>query len=63
MQQIPKKIMGRAIYVFGNEDKAREWFFRFNVALNETPSDALNREHGYEIVIDELNKLEYGVIG
>ena len=49
--------------VFEDENAAREWINRDNRSLGgESPLSLLDTEAGYELVLDTLGRIEYGVV-
>lgn len=56
------KVLVVATDILGNRDKAREWLFAENHALNgERPIDLLDTGIGFEDVLDVLHRIEFGV--
>lgn len=57
-----ERVFGRAVQVLENEDAARKWINRENRSLGgESPLSLLDTEAGYELVLDTLARIEYGV--
>ncbi|MYM87088.1 DUF2384 domain-containing protein [Rugamonas sp. FT82W] len=53
----------RALQVLEDEDAARAWLRRPNRSLGgEAPLSLLDTEAGYELVLDILGRIEYGVV-
>jgi putative toxin-antitoxin system antitoxin component (TIGR02293 family) len=58
-----EKVLKKAIAVLEDENAARVWLNRANRALGgEVPLSMLDTEVGYELVLDTLGRIEYGVI-
>lgn len=56
------EVLEKAQEVFGNRALAEEWMTRPALGLDgESPIDLLSNPVGYELVIDFLNRLDYGV--
>lgn len=56
------KVLVTAAEVFGDRDKAREWLLSENRALHgNRPIDLLDTAIGFEVVMDVLCRIEYGV--
>jgi putative toxin-antitoxin system antitoxin component (TIGR02293 family) len=57
-----ERVMNRAIDVLGDEAAAREWIIRENRSLGgQAPLALMDTEYGYEMVLDTLGRIEYGV--
>lgn len=57
------KVWSRAVEVLEDEDSARKWINRENRSLGgEVPLALLDTEVGYELVLDTLARIEYGVV-
>ena len=57
-----EKAFTRAIAVFEEEENAREWMSSQIRSLgSETPLSLLDTEAGYELVMDTLSRIEFGV--
>jgi len=57
------RLWRRAVEVMEDEDAARLWISRSNRSLGgETPLELLDTEAGYELVLDTLGRIEYGVV-
>ncbi len=57
------KVHSRSVEVFGDKRKAIRWLKYPSAALgNTTPFDLLDTSAGVEMVLDELGRIEYGVI-
>ena len=57
------KVWKRALSVLEDESAARQWIRGVNRALGgETPLSLLDTEAGYELVLDTLGRIEYGVV-
>lgn len=57
------KVWLRAVAVLEDEVAARAWINRNNRSLGgETPLSLLDTEVGYELVLDTLGRIEYGVV-
>src|SRR5476649_1235875 len=53
----------RAMEVLEDEDAARAWIRRSNRSLGgEAPLSLLDTEVGYELVLDTLGRIEYGIV-
>lgn len=58
-----EKVLARAIEVLEDADAARAWLNRNNRSLGgEIPLALLDTEPGYELVLDTLGRIEYGVV-
>lgn len=58
-----EKVLARAVQVLEDEDAARVWINRENRSLGgEIPLALLDTEPGYELVLDTLGQIEYGVV-
>lgn len=56
------RVMNRAIEVLGDENAAKEWITRENRSLGgDVPLTLMDTEYGYELVLDTLSRIEYGV--
>lgn len=56
------RVFERAVQVLEDDDAARQWINRENRALGgESPLSLLDTEAGYELVLDTLARIEYGV--
>jgi uncharacterized protein (DUF2384 family) len=59
---IPEELLKRTVEVFGEEDKAIQWFVSPNQALGAVrPGELLRTSHGRKRVLDELGRIEYGI--
>lgn len=57
------RVWDRAVAVLEDENAAREWITRENRSLGgESPLSLLDTEAGYELVLDTLGRIEYGVV-
>lgn len=57
------RVWKRALEVFDDENDARRWINRDNRSLGgESPLALLDTEVGYELVIDTLGRIEYGIV-
>jgi putative toxin-antitoxin system antitoxin component (TIGR02293 family) len=57
------KVLSRAVQVLEDEEAAKAWLSRHNRSLGgEVPLALLDTEVGYELVLDTLGRIEYGVI-
>lgn len=57
------RLWERALAVFEDEDACRAWIKRENRTLGgEAPLALLDTEAGYELVLDTLGRIEYGVV-
>lgn len=58
-----EKVFQKALSVFEDRDAARMWLSQANRSLGwEEPLALLDTEVGYELVLDTLGRIEYGVI-
>lgn len=58
-----ERVWSRAVEVLEDEDSARLWINRNNRSLGgEAPLALLDTEVGYELVLDTLARIEYGVV-
>ena len=55
------RVYGRAVAVFGDEEKAVSWLKRPNRVLGSSPLDVLVTAFGVERVLQILSRLEHGV--
>lgn len=57
------RIWSRALYVLEDEDAALAWLHRANRSLGSAaPISLLDTEAGYELVLDILARIEYGIV-
>ncbi len=57
------RVLNRAVEVLEDEDAARGWLKRENRSLGgDSPLSILDTEAGYELVLNTLSQIEYGVI-
>lgn len=57
------RVWNRALAVLEDENAARSWITRDNRSLGgESPLALLDTEAGYELVLDTLGRIEYGVV-
>lgn len=57
------RVWSRALEVLEDEDAARAWIRRDNRSLGgEAPLSLLDTEVGYELVLDTLGRVEYGIV-
>ncbi len=57
-----ERVFGRAVQVLEDEEAARKWINQENRSLGgESPLSLLDTEAGYELVLDTLTRIEYGV--
>jgi putative toxin-antitoxin system antitoxin component (TIGR02293 family) len=58
-----EKVFARAVQVLEDEAAAKAWLSRANRSLGgELPLALLDTEVGYELVLDTLGRIEYGVV-
>jgi putative toxin-antitoxin system antitoxin component (TIGR02293 family) len=58
-----EKVWQRALQVLGDENSVRQWVVRANRSLGgEAPLSLLDTEPGYELVLDTLGRIEYGIV-
>jgi putative toxin-antitoxin system antitoxin component (TIGR02293 family) len=58
-----EKVLSRAVQVLEDVDAAKAWLARKNRSLGgEVPLALLDTEVGYELVLDTLGRIEYGVV-
>jgi putative toxin-antitoxin system antitoxin component (TIGR02293 family) len=58
-----ERVLVRALAVFEDNDAARRWITRENRSLGRvSPLSLLDTEAGYELVLDTLGRIAYGVI-
>ena len=58
-----EKVWARALGVLEDEQSARRWIVRENRSLGgEAPLSLLDTEAGYELVLDTLGRIEYGIV-
>lgn len=57
------KVYSRSLEVFEDSEMAANWLKQSNIALgNVSPITYLDTSSGVEIVLDELTRIEYGVL-
>ncbi len=57
------RVFNRGIQVFGTKDKFVTWITRESIALgNLKPVDLLDTGFGFEIILNELGRIEHGVL-
>jgi len=57
------RVWRRAMEVLEDEDAVRAWIRRGNRSLGgEAPLSLLDTEVGYELVLDTLGRIEYGIV-
>lgn len=58
-----EKVLMRALAVLEDDASAKAWVVRKNRSLGgEAPLSLLDTEVGYELVLDTLGRIEYGII-
>lgn len=58
-----EKVLARTLAVLEDERSARTWLLQANRSLGgEAPLAMLDTEAGYELVLDTLGRIEYGVV-
>ena len=58
-----ERVLERALQVLEDEEAAKTWLTRANRSLGgEVPLALLDTEVGYELVLDTLGRIEYGVV-
>jgi putative toxin-antitoxin system antitoxin component (TIGR02293 family) len=58
-----EKVLMRALAVLEDDASAKAWIVRKNRSLGgEAPLSLLDTEVGYELVLDTLGRIEYGII-
>lgn len=58
-----ERVLARAVQVLEDEGAAKAWLSRNNRSLGgEVPLTLLDTEVGYELVLDTLGRIEYGVV-
>jgi putative toxin-antitoxin system antitoxin component (TIGR02293 family) len=58
-----EKVLARTLAVLEDEASARAWLVQDNRSLGgEAPLSLLDTEAGYELVLDTLGRIEYGVV-
>ncbi|GAB3467048.1 hypothetical protein GCM10027321_34030 [Massilia terrae] len=58
-----EKVLEKALAVLEDRDAARTWLRQSNRSIGgEAPLELLDTEVGYELVMDTLGRIEYGVI-
>lgn len=58
-----EKVWARALRVLEEEQSARRWITQENRSLGgEAPLSLLDTEAGYELVLDTLGRIEYGIV-
>lgn len=57
------RVLLRALQVLEGDDAAKAWLSRANRSLGgEVPLALLDTEAGYELVLDTLGRIEYGIV-
>ena len=57
------KVFARASDVIGDKEHARKWLFKPSRVLGDvTPVSLLDTSSGVEIVMDELGRIEHGIV-
>lgn len=49
-----------ATRVLGSEDKARRWLAEWSTMLQGIPTDMVTSAEGFQLVMDELVRVEFG---
>ena len=58
-----EKVLARTLAVLEDAPSARAWLVQENRSLGgEAPLSLLDTEAGYELVLDTLGRIEYGVV-
>ena len=58
-----EKVLTRALAVLEDDASAKAWIVRGNRSLGgEAPLSLLDTEVGYELVLDTLGRIEYGIV-
>lgn len=58
-----EKVLMRALAVLEDDASAKAWIVRKNRSLGgEAPLSLLDTEVGYELVLDTLGRIEYGIV-
>lgn len=58
-----EKVLTRACAVLEDDESAKAWVVRENRSLGgEAPLSLLDTEVGYELVLDTLGRIEYGIV-
>lgn len=58
-----EKVLARTFAVFEDSESAKTWIVRKNRSLGgEAPLSLLDTEVGYELVLDTLGRIEYGIV-
>ena len=56
-------VYSRGNTVFGSQEKFKDWIMLTNKALNNMrPMDLLASRYGAQMVLDEIGRIEYGII-
>jgi putative toxin-antitoxin system antitoxin component (TIGR02293 family) len=57
------KVLSTAIRILEDKEAAKEWISRKNRSLGgKSPMSLLDTEAGYDLVIDTLSRIEFGVV-
>lgn len=56
------KVLVRGNELFGSTEKLKIWLSRFNPFLQSTPFDIMNTTTGCNSVLDELTRIEEGIL-
>lgn len=60
---IPAEIAARGIEVFEDRVKFISWMNQPNQAFaNKTPMSMLNSKRGLDVILDELGRIEHGIL-
>jgi putative toxin-antitoxin system antitoxin component (TIGR02293 family) len=58
-----EKVLARTLAVLEDEASAKAWLVQDNRSLGgEAPLSLLDTEAGYELVLDTLGRIEYGIV-
>jgi putative toxin-antitoxin system antitoxin component (TIGR02293 family) len=58
-----EKVLTRTLAVLEDEASAKAWLVQDNRSLGgEAPLSLLDTEAGYELVLDTLGRIEYGIV-
>ena len=58
-----QKLLTRATECFGNKDKALSWLRSPHAALGgKSPLELATHEGGHQAVLDELGRIEHGIL-
>lgn len=57
------RVLAAARDVFADDAKAKQWLVSVSRALSERPITLVSTSIGFELVMDELKRIEHGIVG